>query len=121
MYSEKFLRSLGLDEWLSQQEPQTCKQVSATQDKSALSVSGRDEKKPPRICINCQHSNHFDWCSLNKAKIENLDAETDCPYFKILRCGEGCGFYENGLCCFRDAEIPKNPDDECEFDIREFM
>jgi hypothetical protein len=134
MYSEKFLRSLGLEDWIIQQEPPTSPQISATQDKSAPSVPDIEpsaqmklelptqaKNKPPRDCFNCEHSGQTDWCSLKEAMIEDLDAETDCPDFRKKLCGEDCGFYENGLCYFRDTEIPKNPDDECGFDVRQFM
>jgi hypothetical protein len=134
MYSEKFLRSLGLDEWVNPLEPIVIAQDTASQEMSVptlVMVEPPDQvipdlftqakNKPPRDCFNCEHSGQSDWCSLKEAQIEDLDVETNCPDVRKKLCGEDCGFFENGLCYFHDAEIPKNPDDECGFDVRQFM
>ena len=122
MYSEEFLRSLGLEEWIEQQEPQTCRQISATQDKTAPSVSDIEpsaqrklelptqaKNKPPRDCFNCEHSGQSDWCSLKETQIEDLDAETDCVILGKSSAVRNAAFTKMVCAIFEMPKYPRTP------------
>lgn len=130
MYSQKFLQSLKLAAWFTEegsqlplsanypdmeQAPSTVGQLSESEDcEASNSTTG-----PPSDCLNCIHFDKADYCHFKNVVIDDPQVETSCPNFQRQRCKD-CGYFEAAGYCSVD-KIPKKPNDECEYDIRCFM
>ena len=132
MYSEEFLKSLGLEEWIKQQQSQHSPQEPANQGitetpsscleppaQMKLVASIPEQNSPPRDCLNCCHFSDG-WCDFKNTHIEDRNIETSCEDFQRRQCKD-CPEYENGLCQFNGLGKAKNPDDGCEYDFRELL
>jgi hypothetical protein len=75
-------------------------------------------------CLNCVHNGDSldpgDFCQVAGDFIEDPEQKISCQSFQRKQCKD-CGFYEDSFCVAKDGEIAKDPEEECEFDIREFM
>jgi hypothetical protein len=119
MYSEKFLRSLGLEEWIGQQEPQNSQQetlIPKTTEPERVIAEPPEQSLPSPTCWNCINLLE-NCCLLDDTLIIENPKETTCDFFERKRCS-ACEDYQDGFCCFHDdLKKPKNPGGACEYDF----
>jgi hypothetical protein len=76
---------------------------------------------PKVICLSCRFLiNDNTFCSVTSIEVKDSEKEIECSSFKKKQC-RGCGFLENGICVAFDGSTSKFPDDECDYDMRNFM
>jgi hypothetical protein len=130
MYSEQFIKTLSLDSkvWPTCKVTETVSSSKVEEDifdqtKDHIPTQQELNKKVSATtirCISCICRSGDNTCIFKGTVIDDPEAEIQCDSFQNQVC-KNCGFYENGVCTFRDGEIIKNPEDECEYDGLEFL
>ena len=135
MYSKQFLKSLNLDPklWNSGWPQVLCSSETEKEVQDHLQTSTTPSETYSETirtyfsevdCLNCVHGgpslDRGDFCEVAGDFIEDPEQTISCQSFTRKQCKD-CGFYEDSFCIAKDGKIAKDPDDECEYDIREFM
>jgi hypothetical protein len=127
MHFKKLLETYDLDPDIfdiTRLTGETGKPVASDKHNIHISDSGSSKTDLNVNCYNCiyfkadsQSAPHT--CALTHSRVADYRAPTECISFQRGRCSD-CGFYETGVCTFRDNEIPKKPDDTCEYNMEDF-